>query len=406
MALDTRRLVALGPAGCIYPGSPQDLRYGSNRAWLRDSGTRWVRLWADWPSLEPAAGQVDATRFAALDAQIAAARADGLKVVLTLYRFPTWANGTAAMTAEQLAATMPDRKMRTDADAKAKPLNMRYPSDVSESSAWGRFVARLCARYARTSTTKPSASTYIDVLEIANEPNWSWWPQQAPSTTTDPYATSTITIHEVVARMFVTAQAIQARYGGEPLLGGPGTADGTDTYRLRTAYSSFAERLLPRLPQVGFKPSTRFAWTHHNYNDVAYDQGAGTTAPDAATTTRTTNRAADARRRLVGRWQGWPAADSANPQLLITEGGVTLQTIRAKWGITDETLVRAKQADLLQRNWSRMGGTAAEGAGIAMVCTYLLHTDVNYDSGLCETPESGGAARKAYAVWRMLPSRQ
>ena len=126
MATDTRRLVALGPAGCIYPGSAQDLRYGKNRAWLRDTGTRWVRLWADWPTLEPAAGRLDATKLQALDAQIAAARADGLKVILTIYRFPTWANGTAALTADQL--TLDDSDPQPAVGQRAGAMLARRPT--------------------------------------------------------------------------------------------------------------------------------------------------------------------------------------------------------------------------------------------------------------------------------------
>ena len=52
-------------------------------------------MWADWPTLSPPRGRLDAVVIGSLDAQIALARRDGLRIVLTLYRFPTWANGTA-----------------------------------------------------------------------------------------------------------------------------------------------------------------------------------------------------------------------------------------------------------------------------------------------------------------------
>src|SRR5215217_1571756 len=125
MATDLRRMVVLGPAGCIYPGSAQDLRSGSNRRFFQETGTRWVRLWADWPSLVPTADTPDVAKVASLDAQIAQARRDGLQVILTLYRFPSWANGTASLTPEQLAATMPDRRSATDPDTRAKSLLFR-----------------------------------------------------------------------------------------------------------------------------------------------------------------------------------------------------------------------------------------------------------------------------------------
>src|SRR3954465_11118961 len=110
MASNLRRMVAPGPSGTITPGGWPDSRSASNRLFFSDTRTRWVRFWADWPTLEPASGELDTTRLAALDAQIARARRGGLKVVLTLYRFPSWANGTAALTPEHPASTMPDRK--------------------------------------------------------------------------------------------------------------------------------------------------------------------------------------------------------------------------------------------------------------------------------------------------------
>jgi hypothetical protein len=385
-----RRCVALGPAGCIEPGGSQDLRAYGNRRLLGHSATRWVRLWADWPSLMPTAGAYDAARVAALDAQIAQARRDGLRVVLTLYRFPAWANGTGVLTSEQLAATMPDRRRPGAPAASAKSVLLRYPDDVSAASAWGGFVAWLVARYARTSVTRPDPAAWIDVLELCNEPNLMWWPQRGAV--------------EVVARMFATAQAITARYGGEPVLAGPATADVTGSGRLRTGYDVFADRLLTALAASGFTPGARFAWTHHNYADVGYDLGAGCTAPASASIAeRTANRAADARRRLVGRWAGWPAADPLRPQLMITEGGVTLPTVARIWGIGGAAAQQAKQAELLERSFARMS-SAGEGAGIAMLTQYLFYTDPNYDSGLCETVQAGGAARSAYAVWGSLRS--
>ena len=62
------------------------------------------------------------------------------------------------------------------------------------------------------------------------------------------------------------------------------------------------------------------------------------------------------------------------------------------------------QADLIGRNWDRMNA-GPDSAGIAMISQYLWYTDPNYDSGLCDTSESGGATRPAYATWGGLPSR-
>jgi hypothetical protein len=332
MAGTVRRCVALGPAGCIAPGCPQDLRAGDNRALLAQSGTRWVRLWADWPSLMPAPATFAADRVAALDAQIAQARADGLQTILTLYRFPAWVNGVARA-----------------------PL-FTPPTDISEGGAWGQFVAWTVARY----------GTAIDVLELTNEPNLQWSSRRVAP--------------ETVAAMFDTAQRIAGGLGSPVVLAGPGLSD-------VDGYDEFTERLLDALDVRGFVAGARFAWTHHNYSDVAY----------------ATSRTADLRRRLVRRWAGWPAGDAGEPQLLITESGVTLRTIARRLRIVDPVAQRHKQADLLRAAWERLADSA-DGAGVALFTQYLFHTDPRYDSGLCETAEAGGARRPAYEAWRSLPS--
>ena len=412
MAANLRRMVVLGPSGTITPGGPHDYRQAGNRAFFAQTGTRWVRMWADWPTLMPDAGGFDAAIIGSLDAQIALARRDGLRIVLTLYRFPTWANGTADMTQAELDATMPDRKSSATAlDTSAKSLLFRYPDDVSTGGAWGDFVDRIASRYSRGNPARPALDATVDVLEIVNEPNLQWWPQQGPSADpADPFGAGPVVVHGVLARMFATARTIAARYGGEPMLGGPAAADSTAATdsRLRTGYDTLSDRLLPALASAGFTPGPRFVWTHHNYTDVTFDQGAGTTAPDAASVpARATNSAADMRRRLLaGRWAGWPAGDPADPGIMLTEGGVTIQSIRsaARWNIADPSAQRAKQAELVQRSWNRML-SAGDGAGIAVTANYLWYTDPNFDSGLCETlVPGGGATRPAYSTWGALPS--
>ena len=256
-----RRCVALGPAGCIAPGCPQDLRAAGNRALLADSGTRWVRLWADWPTLMPAPGTFAADRVGALDDQLATARADGLHTILTLYRTPDWVG-----------------------------------RGVAAAPPWQAFVAWAIERYGAS----------LDVLELCNEPNLQG------------------TAPETVAAMFVTAQRIASDLASPVVLGGPATSD------IR-GYDRFTDRLLDALDARGFVAGPRFAWTHHNYADVAY----------------ATSRTADVRRRLVGRWAGWPAGDGGDPQILVTEGGVTLRTIARRLGIADPAAQRAKQGELL-----------------------------------------------------------
>ena len=126
------------------------------------------------------------------------------------------------------------------------------------------------------------------------------------------------------------------------VLAGPATSD-------VRGYDRFTDRLLDALDARGFVAGPRFAWTHHNYADVAY----------------ATSRTADVRRRLVGRWAGWPAGDAGDPQLLLTEGGVTLRTIARRLRIADPAAQRAKQGELLTAAFERLSGP--EGAGVALV---------------------------------------
>src|SRR3954452_18445062 len=110
MAANLRRMVVLGPSGTIQPGSSHDYRQAGNRRFFAETGTRWVRIWADWPTLMPDASGFAPAFIDSLHDQIALARRDGLRIVLTLYRFPTWANGVGRMGPAELAATMPDRR--------------------------------------------------------------------------------------------------------------------------------------------------------------------------------------------------------------------------------------------------------------------------------------------------------
>src|SRR3954466_273292 len=130
---------------------------------------------------------------------------------------------------------MPDRRTANQADTQAKALNFRYPDDVSAGSDWGRFVDFIAGRYSRGNPARPSLDATVDVLEICNEPNLQWWPQQGPSTDpANPFGQGPVIIHDVIARMFATAKTITARYGNEPVLAGPGLADFPEVNRLRT----------------------------------------------------------------------------------------------------------------------------------------------------------------------------
>ncbi len=108
MSVELRKILDIGPGGVIMPGSAQDLRYAGNAGYYAETGTPWIRMWADWPSLQPdGAYAPDDPRspgrlnLQALDEQIRLARANGMRVLLMPYRFPTWANGTAELAAQR-----------------------------------------------------------------------------------------------------------------------------------------------------------------------------------------------------------------------------------------------------------------------------------------------------------------
>ena len=126
-----RKMIDIGPAGVIYPGSAQDYRYHFNRDNFRETATPWVRYWADWPSLQPDSryaidnpASPGYAKLQALDEQIRLACQDGLRVMLLPYRFPTWANGTAALNAQR----------NTDAE-----VSFEYWDRMTEA-VWNRYV--------------------------------------------------------------------------------------------------------------------------------------------------------------------------------------------------------------------------------------------------------------------------
>lgn len=345
------RGVALGPGGI---GDQQ--RYAFNRPYFGETGDSWVRLWAEWPKLQPVADKPP--DFTELDAEIAAARADGLKVMLTAWRYPIWANGTAALTPEQDAAfALSDRAGARQDPAQLKDLSFRLPEDLGPTSPFAAWIDALGRRGA-------------DALEIVNEPNHQIWPQRG--------------VAAAVAQMIATARAVLDRLGdAAPLLVAPATADGRGSSPLATDHLEFARALLDQLDAIGFRADARTAWSHHTYGDVESDSS---------------DRIAAVRDLLAGRWSGWPAGDALAPGILVTESGARLDVIARDEGLVDPVIVRRRQADLIARSYERLR-TGPERVGL--VIQYLFVTDVNYDAGLCELD---GRPRPAYHAWAELPT--
>ena len=264
MAADLRRMVVLGPIGTIQPGclarlppgrqppasSPRPARAGCA---CGPTGRRSCRTRA---ASTPA--MIDS-----LDEQIALARRDGLRIVLTLYRFPTWANGVDRMTQTQLDATMPDRKAADgvaghERQVAAVPLPRRRLARERRGATSSTGSPRATAPATRA---RPSLDATIDVLEIVNEPNLQWWPQQGPSTDpADPFGRRPGR-RPRRARRACSRRRRRSSRGTATSRCSAGRRPPTRsaTRRLRTGYDTLSDRLLPALAAAGFtaRPALR-----------------------------------------------------------------------------------------------------------------------------------------------------
>src|SRR4051794_20887082 len=108
------KLVSLGGPTLLSPGSVHDYRFWGNAADMRATGTGWGKLWVAWAQLQGEydrppimaqswdqlnAGVLDTPTLGlrVLDEQVAAANADGVKVVLCLqHDAPIWAGRLAS----------------------------------------------------------------------------------------------------------------------------------------------------------------------------------------------------------------------------------------------------------------------------------------------------------------------
>ncbi len=240
-----RKMVVQGPAGVTSPGSDQDYRQLSNASFYGDTGTGWIRLWAPWWLLQldqskapndPA--QPGAAKWDALSAQVDAAAAAGLRVILTAYGYAYWSNGTSQYfdASGQVINAKGERENgfadrypssewsaytqhgSTDSAAaqylktRSKTSYLKFPADRSAGGPWAAWIDFLIATF----------SGRIWGLEICNEPSTQNWPLQAASSTSDPFANGTLTVQNTVADMFKTAHDKNAARGFPVRLLGPG----------------------------------------------------------------------------------------------------------------------------------------------------------------------------------------
>jgi hypothetical protein len=351
------------------------------------NATTFVSLWLSWTAVQPQApapftreqafadlgdpAGAAAPIFAALDAQIAQANADGREVALTFYQsFPAW--------------TAPP-------DAPAHDAHV--PLDRSPHGPWAWLVAYVSERYARGGAGNPS-SAQIDWLQPMNEPNLTWWPQRSPQLPGG-------TIAGAVAELAQTAAAaIEQVPGGAGLLL-PATSDVVSVASERaTPWDAFTDELLARLS--GWRPRVPVGWAQHNYADVKR-------GPEQ-----------DGRWRVerlldLQRAHGWP-----DPSVWLTEGGYQFGVRRDGWiapGLERYVVDPARTADpahpdafaeqaaAIQRNWSAMAQLP-----VRLWTQYQVNDrDVRFQSGLRGPVQDTPTGRilhdppyPAYALWPQL----
>jgi hypothetical protein len=353
--------------------------------------TTFLSLWLGWPTVQPLA-PVPFTRaqaladladpagaataaFAALDAQIAQANADGLEVALTLYQaFPQWTSppGAPAAPSPQLA---------------------QVPADRTPQGPWAWLVECLCRRYARGGAGNPRGAQ-LDWLQPMNEPNLTWWPQQSPSFPGG-------TIAGAVAELARSAAGAAGAVPGSPGLLLPATSDVVSaTSPHGTPWDVFTDELLAQLR--GWQPEVPVGWAQHNYADVKL-------GPQA-----------DGRSRVerlleLQRAHGWP-----EPSVWLTEGGYQFGVRRDGWiapGVERYVVDPARTADAAHPDAYAEQVAAIEASWSAMAqlpvrlwTQYQVNDrDVRFQSGLRGPVVDTPAGRipydppyPAYALWPQL----
>jgi hypothetical protein len=369
--LDTgpmRKCISLGGPGPLRSDdSPDDYRLWGNREYIRESGTTWVKVWLSWSDLQGQLGAAPATKdqswdqlstapngqawIRRLDRQLAAINSDGLGSIVTLFQaVPRWAGG----------ATGPDPVTRT------KPPEQKIPTNLSPDGPWAWFVGFLCHRYSKDSPQNPDGA-FVDALEICNEPNLLWWPQEG--------------VGRVVATMIRTATEVSGWNG--PAILAPGTSDFPDRNQINerglvaTDWRSFSRDVLDGLRD--FRPQSPVHWSHHNFNDVKR-------VHEPSRAEQVIN--------LLAQY-GW--IERVQP-LWLTEGGYNLRPDPAS------PRRQARQATLIEQNFLRMQRT-----GDVFMWTQHTITDKpgnEFKSGLRDDFAEGrgpGATRPAWDTWRKLP---
>jgi hypothetical protein len=331
----------LTPEGVRTPGAIQDYTVLRVQPWgppLIARATH-VRFWVDWPVVQPdGAIAIDDPanpsrgNLMGLDAQVDAAVADGLEVILMPWRYPRWANHETAHFYDK----SPEYRM---------PRAGHGPD-----SAWARFVEALWLRYA----------CRMSCFEVVNEPNLQIWPQEG--------------VAGRVAEMITTVDAIARRHEQRVTCLAPSISDAeSDRPFMITEQRPFNAALLDSLDRRGFEGGERWVWSFHNYNDAEL----------------ASDHVSAMREQIAGRWRGRTAPDGG-PLVYATEGGVRLVGVERRYGRTfSPARQRIEQAKMLAEAIARYERTP----GVGLFTQYTVTADPGYDCGL---READGTERPAF----------
>ena len=270
-----------------------------------------------------------------MDAQVDAAVADGLQVILMPYRYPQWVNH------------------ETRYDGTKSPA-YRLPDDGhGPYSRWAAFAEALWARYAGR----------MAAFEVVNEPNLQLWPQAG--------------VAERVAWMMATVDAIARRHDRAAVCLGPSISDAESDRPWRiTERTPFVDALLPALAARGFAGGDHWVWSFHNYNDCELGG----------------DRVSAMRAQLAGRWTGRRAGTAA-PLVFATEGGVRLDGVERRLGVTFPPARRRASRRGCSRTRSRATSVRrASGCSRSTPCTPTRTTTAG-----CSSPTA--RMRPAFGAW-------
>ncbi len=330
----------------MFGGNAQDPSSPAGAITLPDAlatDTPWLKLWVDWPTVQKTSGA--SYNFSELDRQITWIRQNnpglpGRAIILGLTQsYPGWANGGQPPTTP--------------------------PVDRSPTGPWAALVRALLTRYSFLNSHRTSYFTYIDALELFNEPN-----QLMPGTKA--------AIVSAVATMMATAHSVQQSAGilpGWPALMAPAVSD-TGGITLK----AFTVALVSELKKLNYDASNTW-WTIHNYADVKN----GTCKAPAEALSALTG----------GGWSGLGMSTVPPQAIWITESGARLSEAGGSV---------ATQASRIEASLANLANDATNlGRGVAATSNYLdISAEGTFnDTGLRASNQSPSGP---YGPWQNRPS--